>query len=519
MNNPQPPFVLGIDSGTQSLRAGIFDLAGNPVASATQEYPISYPQVGWAEQNPDDWWQAAQATVRECLSKGKVDPEQIVGISADGTSCTVVAVAEDGTPLRPAILWMDIRAHEQAARVDATEDPILKYVGGKESPEWMIPKALWLKEHEPETFQKAAHICESTDWIMHRLTGKWTASLCNVTCKWNYATPEGGWPTELLKRLDLEELLEKWPQQVLAVGDLAGELQPQAAEELGLPAGIPVAEGGIDAYTGMLGLGVVRPGRLALVIGSSTCHMALSEKAIFGSGVWGPYPDALTRGTWVLEGGQTATGSIVKWFKDNFAHAEQVEAEQRGVSPYEVLDEKAAQVPAGSEGLVVLDYWQGNRTPLRDPLVRGAIWGLGLRHGVGHLLRAIYEGTAYGTRHILHDLAEHGFQATEIYACGGGAKSRLWLQIHADVCGVPILLTEVPEATTLGSAVAAAVGAGKFPSLDEASEEMVKVTEKIEPDPTQRETYDFYFEQYLGSYPALAPLMHRVVERQGAAEK
>jgi ribulose kinase len=229
--------------------------------------------------------------------------------------------------------------------------------------------------------------------------------------------------------------------------------------------------------------------------------------------VWGPYPDALTRGTWVLEGGQTATGSIVKWFKDNFAYREQVEAKQKGVSPYTLLDEKAAAVPPGSEGLVLIDYFQGNRTPIRDPLVRGALWGLGLKHGPGHIVRAIYEGTAYGTRHILEDLKAHGFQATQIYACGGGAQSRLWLQIHADVCGVPIYLTRVPEAATLGSAVAAAVGAGRFAGVEQASEAMVRVEAEIQPDRAQAEAYDFYFDKYVRTYPALAPLMHEVARR------
>jgi len=507
------PFVLGVDAGTQSLRSGLFNLSGKPVAYATREYPAAFPRVGWAEQDPHDWWRAAQETVRECIKASGASAKDVAGVCVDGTACTVVLAREDGTPLRPAILWMDVRAHDQAERVTATDDPILKYVGGKESPEWMLPKALWLKENEPQNYRQADRAMECVDWLTHRLTGKWLASLNNVTCKWNYATPEGGWPVSLLRKLDLEELLDKWPKQVLAIGEPAGELTREAAEALGLRPGLPVAAGGIDAYTGMLGLAVTKPGRMALVMGSSTCHMALSDRGIFGSGVWGPYPDALLRGTWVLEGGQTTTGSIVKWYRDAFGLREQQEAERRGVDPYQVLDEEAAAVEPGSEGLVLIDYFQGNRTPIRDPLVRGAIWGLGLKHGPGHIFRAIYEGTAYGTRHILDDLAQHGFAASEIYACGGGAKSALWLQIHADVCGVPIFLTAVPEATTLGSAIAAAVGAGLYPSLPEASQRMVQVTKKIEPNAANRESYDFYYRQYVATYSRLAPMMHEVARR------
>jgi len=160
-----------------------------------------------------------------------------------------------------------------------------------------------------------------------------------------------------------------------------------------------------------------------------------------------------------------------------------------------------------------VDYFQGNRTPIRDPLVRGALWGLGLKHTSAHVFRAILEGTAYGTRHILEDLASHGFKATELYATGGGAKSRLWLQIHADICGLPIYLAEVGEAATLGSAIAAAVGAGHYPSLVEASEKMVTITDQVQPDPRDRDIYDFYFQQYVKTYPALAPLMHEVSKR------
>lgn len=513
MKKSAQPYLIGIDAGTQSLRTGIFDAQGNPVAYATREYPVDFPRVGWAEQKPQDWWDAACETVRACIQKSGVKPEEVEAISLDGTACTVVACDSAGQPLRPAMLWMDVRAHEQAERVTATGDPVLKYVGGIESPEWMLPKSLWLKENEPDVWKRAARIAECVDWLTFRLTGRWTASLNNVTCKWNYATPEGGWPERLLNRLGLSDLLEKWPKEVLAIAEPAGELTEKAAKEVGLRAGIPVAEGGIDAYTGMLGLAVTKPGRMAVVMGSSTCHLALSEQGVFGSGVWGPYPDALLRGMWVLEGGQTATGSIVKWFRDNFAHRQAEEAQAKGVDAYELLDEEASKIPAGSEGLVLIDYFQGNRTPIRDPLVRGALWGLGLRHGPGHIFRAIYEGTAYGTRHILEDLAAHGFRATEIYACGGGAKSRLWLQIHSDVCGLPIYLTAVPEATTLGSAIAAAVGAGIFASLPEASQNMVRVTEEITPNPENRETYDFYYKQYLETYPRLSELMHRVTRR------
>ncbi|MCD6361856.1 MAG: hypothetical protein J7M38_13450 [Armatimonadetes bacterium] len=508
MANDNRQYVLGMDCGTQSLRVALYDLEGNLLASDSQAYPIDYPQVGWAEQNPMQWWQAVRVTVPNVLKKAGVHPRQVAGVSVDGTSCTVVACDRDGELLRPAILWMDQRAHQEAEEVTATGAPALKYASGVESPEWMIPKAMWLKRNQPQVYEDAEIICDGTDWLMHQMTGEWTASLNCATCKWNYVQPLGGWPDVLLDKVGMTELKDKWPQEVLPMGRLAGKLTFRAAEEMGLAPDTPVAQGGIDAYAAMFGVGVVKPGRMALVMGSSTCHMALCREGYFDSHVWGPYPDAVLPGTWVLEGGQTATGSIVKWFADNFTST------REGRNQYEWLDEQAAAVPPGAEGLVLLDYWQGNRTPLRDPLARGCIYGLSLRHGVGHIMRAIYEGTALGTRHILNDMADAGFAGECIYACGGGTRSELWLQIHADACRVPIYVTDQPEAAALGTAICAAVGAGLFDDPVQAAEQMVQVTREIEPDEANAEIYDRMYDRYVATYPALRDLMHEVAKEQ-----
>jgi FGGY-family pentulose kinase len=507
------PYVIGVDIGTQSLRAGLFDLEGHPVVFATREYPVQHPRPGWAEQEPRRWWDALLSAVGECVETSGVDPAEILALSLDNASCTVVAVDDQGEPLRPALLWMDVRAHEQAERVTATGDFILRFVGNIESPEWMIPKAMWIKENEPQVYDRADRIVESIDWLNYKVTGRWVSCLNNVTCKWNYATPEAGWSPNLLRELEMEDLLDKWPSEVLPVSEVIGPLLPSVAERMGLSSRTVLVQGAIDAYAGMIGLNSLRPGRLALITGSSTCHLAASKEALFDSMAWGPYPDAVVPGLWILEGGQVSTGSIVKWFVDQFGYREQMAASEQDSTPYEILDGEASAVPAGSEGLVLLDYWQGNRSPLRDPLARGVIWGLTLRHSRAHLFRAIYEGTAYGTRHILEDLADAGFECTEMYACGGGTKSDLWMQIHADVCQLPILITEVQEAMTLGSAICAAVGSGQFSSLTEAAERMVRISTRVDPDPSNKQTYDFYFDKYVASYPGLKDLMHEVSAR------
>jgi FGGY-family pentulose kinase len=502
------PLFLGLDVGTQSVRAALFDADGGCRAFATAPLDTTHPHPAWAEQDAGQWWQAAVTAVGEALGRAGAAAGDVAAVGLDCTACTVLPCARDGTPLRRALLWMDQRADREADEVSATGDPCLRYVSGVVSPEWMLPKALWLKRHEPDLYDRTGRLVECTDYFMHRLTGAWTLSLNHLAVKWNYVRPEGGWRPEFLRRIGLDDLPARWPSAVVPLGRGEGRLTAAAAEQLGLRAGTPVAQGGVDAYLGMLGMGAVGPGDLAMVLGSSTCHLAMAARPLLGSGMLGCYPDAVAEGTYTLEGGQTATGSILNWYRQHFAGAEAAEAARTGRPVYELLDAKAAAVPPGCEGLVCLDHWQGNRCPHKDPRSRGAFWGLTLAHGPGHLFRAIYEGTALGTRAILDDLAAHGFGVRRLFAGGGGAKSRLWLQIHADVLGRPVQVPADPEACALGSAMAAAVRAGHYPDFDAAAARMVRTANVIEPNPANRAVYDDLFGRYTATYRALRPLMH-----------
>jgi FGGY-family pentulose kinase len=501
-------FFLGIDVGTQSVRAALFDPRGNCSAFATGAVDTVHPHPSWAQQDAAQWWQAACQATREALARANTTADHVAAIGLDCTACTVLPCKSDGTPLYPALLWMDQRAFREAEEISASKDPCLRYVSGVVSPEWMLPKALWLKRHEPAIYGRAERIVECTDWFMNRLTGQWTLSLNNVTVKWNYARPDGGWSTALLRQVGLDDLPHKWPQDIVPLGKGEARLSAVAAGELGLRPGIPVAQGGIDAYLGMLGMGAVGAGDLAMIMGSSTCHLAMSARGLFGSGMLGCYPDAVVEGLYTLEGGQTATGSIINWYRQHFAGNEAAEAERTGRNVYELLDAKAAAVPPGCEGLVCLDYWQGNRCPLKDPRARGTLWGLTLSHGPGHVFRSIYEATAFGTRHILEDLSKHGFTPSRIFAGGGGAKSRLWLQIHADVLGQCIYLPRESEACALGSAMVAAVHSGHYADLSEAARQMVQIAGVVDPQAKNKAAYDHHFGKYLATYPALRELMH-----------
>jgi FGGY-family pentulose kinase len=511
---PDSPYLMGIDLGTESVRVGLFDPEGTPEVFQAAELETHHPRPGWAEQDPDQWWSSLVAAVKGAMELASVTPEQIAGISLDATSCTMLAVDQDGRHLRPAIMWMDVRASDQAQRIQRTGDPALKYNGfGPVSAEWGLPKVLWLKENEPETWRAARHVCDCGDWVIQRLTGEWAASINFASSKYYYDRDEGGFPESLYQAVGVEDLLEKYPRNVTDLGVVVGELRPDAAAELGLRPGTLVAQGGVDAYVGALGLGVVEPGKLALITGSSHVMIGQAAEPVHDQGFWGAYTDAMIPGQYTIEAGQASTGSVVAWFKNRLARAAAAEAERRGVDAYDVLNELSREVPIGSDGLVVLDYFQGNRTPHTDPLTRGAIWGLSLSHGPGHVFRAILEGICYGTEDIFQTFRRRDFEPRSVVASGGPTKSALWMQMHADVSNVPISFTRQSESPVLGSAMLAAVGAGIYPDIPAAAERMVQVERTIEPDEARHQEYSFYLDHYRETYQQMKDLMHRMVRQ------
>ncbi len=507
-------YLVGVDVGTQSVRSCLFDLDGAVLASAARPLATAFPEPAWAEQDPEAWWRGAVETLQEVLQRSRVNPRDIAALSYDCTACTVVALTADGKPLRPALLWMDERAHAEAEEASATGHDVLKYCGGKVSPQWMIPKGRWLEVHEAAAFARARWIVDAVDFFTFRLTGRMTASLNNATAKWNYVGPLGGWPADFLRAARAETLAAKWPGEVLPVGRAVGRIRERVAREIGLAPETIVAQGGIDAHAGEIALGAVGPGDLALILGSSTCHMAQSPTPVFAN-IWGPYPDALVDGMFTLEGGQTATGSIIQWLVERFGADALAQAKGRGEDVYTYLDGLAERIPEGSEGLLVLDYFQGNRTPYKDPLARGTLIGLTLKHTLAHIYRAVYEGICCGTRQILDDMAAHGFTLTRIVAGGGGANSRLWTQIQADVLGRPIHLPRDKETMALGAAIWAGLGAGVFPSYREAIDRMVHIERVVEPVPERRARYDALYRQYLDLYPAVRGVMHSLATLSG----
>jgi FGGY-family pentulose kinase len=455
--------------------------------------------------------------VRDCLEASGVDPARVVGIGFDAT-CSLVAVDEDdapvsvavdGDPERDVIVWMDHRAAAEAEAINRTGHRVLEYVGGALSPEQQPPKLRWLKTHLPESWRDTARFLDLADFLVYRASGEDARSLCTVVCKWTYLGHEGehgAWDRSFFEQIGLGDLFapDRIGERVRPMGTPAGPLTPRAAAELGLTARTVVGVGMIDAHAGGVGsLGmtdgdgpadVARLERtIALVGGTSSCHMATAPEARFVPGVWGPYFGAMIPGMWLTEGGQSATGALLDHVIESHAFAPRLHAlaSESGRTVYELLNrEVAALRERGGEeptaDLHVLPDFHGNRSPRADPHARGMISGLALDASLESLARvylATIQAIAYGTRHIVDALNARGYAIDRIHASGGGTRNPLWLQEHADVTGCDVHVARDSESVLLGAAILGAVAAGRFPSIVGAMAAMSPRAEAVRPDP------------------------------------
>ena len=493
--------VLGVDCGTQSLRAALYSLDGKRLAQAARAYPTASPHIHWAEQTPEDWWTALCAAVRDCLDEARVPREAVAAIACDGTSYTGVFCKEDGTPLRPAILWMDLRAADEAARVEATRHPALDTCGRRISPEWLLPKTLWVAAHEPDIYAATERVVEGVDWLLHRLCGQWATSNSNASGKRHWR-PGAGWPEALYAALDLPRLAEQSPDRVVYLGEQLGLLSPEAASALGLSSNCAVTHAGMDGWTSPVGKNCFASGCASLTLGTSTVVIVETETPRIIDGAMGPFPDGIRRGFHTYEAGQTSGAATVGWLAGVLGRGTDAAAHQE-------LERSAASIPPGANGLVIFDAWRGNRTPYFDPRARGNICGLALEHGPAHIYRALLEGCAYGIRNVLDTLDGGGIGITEFRACGSGSENALWTRIIADVTGRSVLVSEEKHATCLGSAVCAAVACGGYADLEAAAAAMAPGFRRVEPG-GGRTAYDAYFRLYRETYARMRETMHEL---------
>lgn len=529
------PLVLAVDGGTESIRACCFDARTGRVVgrSCAAPYPTKHPVPGWAEQDPHDWYDGLCAAVRGALASvrdkegeggGSSSSCRLRALCVDTTCCSVVALDGSGHPLRPCLLWMDQRAASQAEEISTAcrGHAALRVNGdGPVSAEWMLPKALWMRQKEPHVWRETAVMCEYQDYLNAKLTGRFVASTCNAVTRWHYDGHGGRPPLSLYAELGIPELADKLPTECIAMGTRVGNLTARAAADLGLPVDLPVVQGGPDAFVGMLGLGCVRPGQSCLITGSSHLHCVVTDTARTARGIWGAYRGAPLPHMLFAEGGQSSTGSLLRWARNLFtASSSDGDADDADASgcTYAALDDMAAAIPPGADGLIACETFQGSRTPVTDPMARGAFVGLTLSHTRGHLWRALMEAVCFGTRACLEGLAAAGHDCDEIVLAGGIAKSPLWLQMHADVTGKPVVVCENTDAPLLGCAILASVGIGIHPDVDAACQAMVRVAKRIEPDETTHATYTrIYHTAYRPMVESVRDISHTLSALRGGA--
>jgi len=519
---------IGIDVGTGSARAGLFDGKGTMLAAATEPIRMWRPQTDFVEQSSEDIWRACGKVVRQALKDAGATAQQVKGIGFDAT-CSLVALDEQDRPVtvsptgadeQNVIVWMDHRAIEQMHRINGIGHDVLRYVGGRISPEMQSPKLLWLKENLPETWRRAKRFLDLPDFLTYRATGRDVRSLCSTVCKWTYLGHEdaknqgdngsvGRWDDSYWRAIGLGEFIEedyaRIGQIVRPMGESIGNgLTTQAADELGLAPGTAVGVSIIDAHAGGLGLlGAALDDqapteadmdrRLALIGGTSSCHMAVSREPRFIDGVWGPYYSSMIPGLWLTEGGQSATGALIDHIIFSHARAAELkeQAERDGKTIYQLLNDRlealgaSAAFPAQlTSELHVLPYFHGNRSPRADATLRGVISGLKLSDTVDDLALlylATIQAVAHGTRHIIEAMNEAGYRIETIFACGGGTKNPVFLREHADITGCRLVLPAEPEAVLLGSAILGAVASGTYTSVLDAMAAMNHAGETIAP--------------------------------------
>jgi D-ribulokinase len=490
-------YVIGVDVGTGSARAGVFDLKGQMLGTEKQAITLHRNLGGIVEQSAEEIWQAVALSVKGAVAAAGIDPAQVAGIGFDAT-CSLVVVGPGGVPLpvgdpqlpaRNVIVWMDHRAVDQAHRINAGAHDVLAYVGGVISPEMETPKLLWLKENRAEVFAAAWQFFDLTDYLTWRASSDLARSSCTVTCKWTYLAHENRWDAGYFRAIGLGELADEGfariGQSVVAPGTALGAgLSADAAAMLGLPAGLPVAAGLIDAHAGGIGtvgaIGEVVE-NLAYVFGTSSCTMTSTADPVFVPGVWGPYRSAMLPDMWLNEGGQSAAGAAIDHLLQLHpaSGAAAAAADDAGkplaVMLGDMVTGNASDAVHLARGLHVVPEFIGNRAPHADPHARAIISGLGMEQSVESLL-ALYIaglcGLGYGLRQIIETQAENGAEVQRILISGGAGQSNLVRQILADATGKPVIATRAEEPVLLGSAILGAVAAGLFADMPQAMRQM-----------------------------------------------
>jgi len=501
-------YLLGLDISTTGAKALLIDEAGNVAASATTEYPLSTPRPLWSEQAPEDWWQGACASIQGALKQAGLTGEDVSGVGLTGQMHGLVLMDKSGHVLRPAILWNDQRTGPQCAEITDRVGglgKLLELTGNAVLPGFTAPKILWLRQNEPEVYERAAHLLLPKDYVRYRLTGEYATEVSDASGTSLLDVAHRRWSERMLSALEISaDMLPRCTESP----EVSGRIGAVAARATGLKAGTPVVGGAGDQAAQAVGSGIVKPGVISVTLGTSGVVFAHSETfSAEAQGRLHAFCHAVP-GKWHLMGVMLSAGGSFRWLRDSLGEPERSTALLTGDDAYDLLTREAARARVGSDGLLFLPYLTGERTPHPDPEARGAFVGLTVRHHKSHIVRSVLEGVAFGLCDSLELIKDLGVPIQQVRASGGGARSPLWRQIQADVFGTELVLVNITEGAAYGAALLAAVGAGVFASVDEAVSRTVRVTDSTSPIPENVGRYGELHPMYRSLYPALKPTFH-----------
>lgn len=502
--------LMGIDIGTTGAKALLVNEKGELLASATTEYPMFTPHPLWAEQNPEDWWTATAKSIRRVLEDASVAPADVAGIGLTGQMHGLVLLDAGGRVLRPCIMWNDQRTAAQCAAITEMVGAkrVLQLTGNPVLPGFTAPKIVWVREHEPEVYRRVAKVLLPKDYVRYRLTGEFFGEVSDASGTSLFDVGRRAWSDDMLRAL---ELPREWLPEVTESPVASARVSGPAANETGLRAGTPIVGGGGDQAAQAVGTGIITQGVVSATIGTSGVVFAASDTyRVEPQGRLHAFCHAVP-GMWHLMGVMLSAAGSFRWYRDTLAAPEVDEARRTGRDAYDILTEAAAQVAPGCEGLLFLPYLTGERTPYPDPNARGVFFGLTLRHTKAHMTRSVLEGVSYGLRDSLELMRDLGLQIQQVRASGGGARSALWRQILADVFGAEIATVNVTEGAAYGAGLLAGVGAGVYPSVQDACAHSIRLTGQTVPGPSAS-VYADYYPRYRALYPALAPEFDAMAE-------
>lgn len=504
-------YILAHDLGTTGNKASLYDSDGQLRSSSFFGYRTEYPQVNWAEQNPYDWWEAVCVSTKSLLAQAKVAPEDVACIVFSGQMMGCLPVDKEGRPLRNSIIWADQRSVKQAQYIAerAGADVVYRITGHRASAAYSAAKLLWIRDNQPDIFAQTYKVLHAKDYVVARLTGNFVTDLSDASGMNLYDLKTQGWSDTILEAIELDHSMLP---ELHYSSDVVGEVLPNVAEEVGSAAGTPVVIGGGDGCCAAVGAGVVREGTAYNYIGSSSWIGLATKEPIFDPAQrtfnWAHLVPDMFSPTGTM---QTAGGSY-QWTRDNLCLPEVAAAQELGVSPYELMNLQVEDAEPGAGGLIFLPYLLGERSPRWNPNARGAFIGLTMTHTRKDMIRAVLEGITMNLRVILEAFENQGAKIEAIRVIGGGAKSRTWRQLMANIYGRKILRpTLLAEATSMGAAVAGGVGIGIFKDFSVA-EKLVVMEDMAEPTPQLKERYDRLYKVFEQTYKALEPVYESIAQ-------